>query len=108
MPLTKTQQALYEEMKAALLNNTWKRIPGHGFTIRYTETHATPERIQEHWYPGETYDRHQFLTLTPTSAHYRGSVIYRDARAPWIEATDRQITYKLAFEILRNPAAQWA
>lgn len=102
MPLTKTQQALLEEMKAALRDGIWEHVPApYGFTIRYTETQDTPEGIPARWWPGETYDRHQFLTL-----HHRG-VIYGDAPAPWVGRNDRDITYKRAFEILRDPAARW-
>lgn len=102
MPLTKTQQALLEEMKTALDEGTWERVPaGSGFTIRYTETRTTPEGIPQRWWPGETYDRHQFLTL-----HHRG-VIYGDAPAPWVGRNDSHITYKRAFAILRDPAVRW-
>jgi hypothetical protein len=103
MALTRTQQTLLDEMRAALEQGTWQAVPNnYGFTIRYTETQSTPEGIPERWWPGETYDRHQFLTL-----HHRG-VIYRDAPAPWVGARDRDIPYKKAFAILRDPAAQWA
>lgn len=101
MPLTKTQQALLEEMKAALRDGVWESVPApHGlFTIRYTETLPTPARIPERWWGAETYTRHHFLTLGP-----RG-VVHGDARSPWVERVDRHVTYKRAFEILRDPPA---
>jgi hypothetical protein len=101
--LTKTQQSLLTEMRAGVEQGTWQRVPeSYGFTIRYTENRRTPEGIPERWWPDETYDRRQFLTL-----HQRG-VIYRNAPAPWVGAHDSRITYKRAFAILRDPGAQWA
>ncbi|RSM68698.1 hypothetical protein DL991_41245 [Amycolatopsis sp. WAC 01375] len=102
MPLTKTQQALLEEMKDALHHGTWERVSTpYGFTIRYTENRTTPEGIPRRWWPEKTYDRHQFLTL-----HHRG-VIYGDVPAPWVGRKDSHITYKRAFAILRDPAVRW-
>jgi hypothetical protein len=102
MPLTRTQQALLDEMKAALHNGTWERVPNpYGLTIRYTETHPTPSGIPHHWWPDATYERHQFLTLQVSG------VIFGNATAPWVGRNDSHITYKRAFEILRDPAAVW-
>lgn len=102
MPLTKTQQALLDEMKAALDDGTWEHVPAtYGFTVRYTEIRRTPDAIPQHWWRHKTYERHQFLTL-----HHSG-VIFGDFTAPWVGRRDSRITYKRAFEILRDPAAVW-
>jgi hypothetical protein len=81
-----------------------------GSTIRYSETVQTPEFNLGNGFgrwPDPTHSRHQFLTFISPSEHYRGAILYRIDRAPWVTCRDEKVTYKRAFEILANPEGCW-
>lgn len=98
--MTKTQAKMLDAMRAAIASGEWVAVSGQ--TIRYTETLETPEGIPDRWWPGATYDRYVFVTLT------LGGMILGVARAPWVERTDQSVTYKRAFAVLADPASVFA
>lgn len=109
--ISKKRQQLIDDLRAAAaIGDQWKAVAGHGLTVRYTETLPTPERMRTwpsqhspnlHPYDTETYDRHVFLTLVHTQAR----PLLRIARAPWVGATDTEISLARALEVLADPAS---
>jgi hypothetical protein len=109
--ISKKRQQLIDDLRtAAATGDRWKLVAGHGLTVRYTETLPTPQHMRTwpsqhnsnlHPYDTETYDRHVFLTL----AHVQAKPLLRIARAPWVGATDTEISLARALEVLADPGS---
>jgi hypothetical protein len=87
---------------------TWvkqaSQIPGVP-TFRWTSEEVTPDYAREGYkslppqWPGETYDRHIFLTLVSQG----GSWIMRVCSCPWVRASDSTPPLWLVGAILADP-----
>jgi len=72
-----------------------------GATLRFTETVPTPDYHRGDGFgrwPGETYDRHVFVTMVA------GKVILGVAVAPWMGRNDQEIPLWLTEAILADPS----
>ena len=97
MRLTKSWRLLIEAAQEAAAGELWEPIKSD--TLRYAEWGIpTPDGTPSNWWPFAEYDRFVFLTFFPGS-----SIILGVSPAPWVGRQDREITQRLAKEILEDP-----
>jgi len=97
MRLSKSWRSLIEAAQEAASGGLWAPVKSN--TIRYAEWGIpTPDGTPSNWWPFEEYDRFVFLTFFPGS-----SIILGVSPAPWVGRQDREITQRLAREILEDP-----
>lgn len=77
----------------------WEVLPGTA-TVRYTTTHDTPDRLPADWWGQPSYERHTFLSFVGIDSGRAPSVVHGDARSPWTDRRDTNISFKRALEIL--------
>lgn len=85
--------------------NGWTALgTQYGATVRYTQTHETPEYARTKrpgkqfvMWEGETYESHVFLTLVS------GTFIMGTSAAPWVGRTDREVPLWLVEAVLEDP-----
>jgi hypothetical protein len=116
--LSPRRAELIKRMRILALNPnpTWAHVPGIGLTVRHSVRGlTTPDWCRERrpiaGLPGEltrpywdeaTYDQHVFLTMVSVQS----IPILRIARAPWVGATDHEVSLTAALHILDNPASK--
>jgi hypothetical protein len=99
------RQVITKQLQELTEAGTWvkqpSQIPGVP-TFRWTREEVTPSWARQgsrpSW-PGETYDRHIFLTLVSRS----GPVVMRVCACPWVRAQDSTPPLWLVGAILADP-----
>lgn len=102
------RQRILAQLKELVAAGTWtaqaSQIPGVP-TFRWTREEVTPAYAREGYgnlppqWPGETYDRHIFLTLVSQS----GPIVMRVCSCPWVRAQDTTPPLWLVGAILADP-----
>jgi hypothetical protein len=74
--------------------------------VRMTR-HDTPKLVLDaDWYPSPTYHCTEILGFTFTARNRVPVCVYKDRSRPWVDGTDRRISYKRALELLAQPLAE--
>jgi hypothetical protein len=102
------RQTILKQLQELVEAGTWiaqaSQIPGVP-TFRWTSEKVTPDYARQGYkslppqWPGETYDRHIFLTMVSRS----GPIVMRVCSCPWVRAQDTTPPLWLVGAILADP-----
>lgn len=87
-------------------DNGWERVPGSRDTVRRVTEHATPQFAKDNgWWTSDTYSTCEFLSFTFGSRTRVPSVVYGVRTCPWVQGSDKRISYRNALFLLAQPLA---
>lgn len=93
-----------EQLKATLeaaADNGWNATTS--FVVVRVSTHRTPDNIPEDWWPDQAYVCVEVLDFVFHSRDRVPTVVYKIHSRPWVEGTERRISYRVALELLAQP-----
>lgn len=99
-----TSAQVVEAIKAAQANGWTVARTAFGYRVTSPASdvdHPTPEDIPERWWPGKTYRKIFYLSV---SVDDQGRISYAETRVshgPWVSAKDSKVSLTRAIEFLR-------